>query len=297
MNAEFLLDDQNVHLKKIWETQSNYKIEDINQGTDICYIFFSSNGLYYPDCMKTFHEVIEEQDRYEWRNLVRNHDELKNVGRVIFVRDIYKQYYVMGINQKINSIDKLLVLLKDNTEGMEVVTCGISSGGYMAIIAGTYLNARAVFSFSGWLRLFKDEESKELIDSGFWLDTYKKSEEHKKWYDITGILQNNKVPIIYFFAGLNHDDQEQAKLALSIKNSGMILFPMKSKIHGDCCLKECYLKLLKSDMNKLVTFSRRRMISKYNLCFKLMDKKEAILVIFEDIKKKHMVLQRIFNKK
>lgn len=297
MNAEFLLDDQNVHLKKVWETQSNYKIEDIKWGGGICYIFFSSNGLYYPDCMKTFHEVIEEQDKYEWKNLVRNQDELKNAGRVIFVRDIYKQYYVMGINQKINSIDKLLVSLKDITEGMEVVTCGISSGGYMAIIAGTYLNARAVFSFSGWLRLFKDEDSKELIDSGFWLDTYKESEEHKKWYDITGILQNNKVPIMYFFAGLNHDDQEQAKLALNIKNSGMILFPMKSKVHGDCCLKECYLKLLKSDISNLVALRGKRMLSKYSLCFKLMDKKEAVLVIFADIKKKHKVLQRIFDKK
>lgn len=42
MNAEFLLDDQNVHLKKVWETQSNYKIEEINQGGGqiLLYIFF-----------------------------------------------------------------------------------------------------------------------------------------------------------------------------------------------------------------------------------------------------------------
>lgn len=41
MNAEFLLDDQNVHLKKVWETQSNYKIEEINQGgADIAIYFF-----------------------------------------------------------------------------------------------------------------------------------------------------------------------------------------------------------------------------------------------------------------
>lgn len=42
MNAEFLLDNQNVHLKKVWETQSNYKIEDIKWGGGgyLLYFFF-----------------------------------------------------------------------------------------------------------------------------------------------------------------------------------------------------------------------------------------------------------------
>lgn len=70
-------------------------------------------------------------------------------GMMIFVRDIYKTFYVKGINHDVSSIDALLELLEEKTAGYQIVTCGNSAGGYMAVIAGKHLSADRIFSFGG----------------------------------------------------------------------------------------------------------------------------------------------------
>lgn len=49
----------------------NYKI--INTGdSELCFIFCSSNNIYYPDTEEEIVKTIFEKDRYEWERISQN---------------------------------------------------------------------------------------------------------------------------------------------------------------------------------------------------------------------------------
>ena len=50
-------DPQNKLILKVYE-QDNYIIYDTGADSDICYVFFSSNGLYYPETAEVFRNEI-----------------------------------------------------------------------------------------------------------------------------------------------------------------------------------------------------------------------------------------------
>jgi len=108
-----------------------------------CVVYFSSNGIYYPNDEDTFHREIVEKDRYDW------YKTRKAAYKHIFVRDVYKQWYLGGVNEDVNSIEKLVSRLIELTSGMQhVTTIGSSAGGYASILFGHYLNAEFIFAFS-----------------------------------------------------------------------------------------------------------------------------------------------------
>lgn len=78
-------------IRKIRKENPNYKIID-NHGADNknCLIFFSGNGIYYPNSEEVFDEVIVRNDRYEWENIAKSSLINKNCARIIFVRDVFK---------------------------------------------------------------------------------------------------------------------------------------------------------------------------------------------------------------
>lgn len=126
--CNFVLDDTNEMLEKYYR-KDNYRIET-NKGVTNkrCIIFFSGNGLYYPNMEHTFRETIVKNDRYEWERVAQAETIKQNYEKVIFVRDIYKSFYVKGINYQYPSIDDLLLFLKGLTKGYSIVTCGNSAG-------------------------------------------------------------------------------------------------------------------------------------------------------------------------
>jgi len=63
----------------------NYEIIDFNNDDDRCIIYFSGNGLSYPNDSETFHKKIIENNRFEWKRNIPLF-----VKRVIFLRDITK---------------------------------------------------------------------------------------------------------------------------------------------------------------------------------------------------------------
>ena len=111
--------------KIVYETycQDNIYITDYSLGVSKdCYIFFFVNGLYYPNTQDEFIQKIVYEDRYEWRNLCKTRSFKKNAKKVIFVRDIYKQWYVTGCSKKLNTIDKMYLYLKNITTGYDIIT-------------------------------------------------------------------------------------------------------------------------------------------------------------------------------
>lgn len=71
----------------------------------------------------------------------------EKAAKQIFVRDIYKNFCIEGINAEFNSHYKVAEKLKMLTQGYKVVTVGSSAGGFMAILFGCLLNAEAIYAF------------------------------------------------------------------------------------------------------------------------------------------------------
>lgn len=216
----FMLDANNVLLKKQYENGRNYYICD-NGTSGVCYIFCSSNGIYYPNTESEFEKTIMEEDRYEWWGVSHSDEILESAGKMIYVRDVYKQYYVKGINGSVDSIEKLCEFLKEHTKDMRIITCGTSSGGYLATIIGIYLKAVCVFNFGGQWSLYEElrvaKENNELGSSYSFLEQYCNNNIYNQYYDITNLVKNNEVPIMYFYSALEEGDKTQVRI---LKNSG-----------------------------------------------------------------------------
>lgn len=131
-------------VQQVYNEQDNFLIEYDNQGDkNWCAIYFCSNDIYYPNTEEIFRKRIVEKNFFEWYHL-----RIKKAYKHIFVRDIFKQWYLMGINAKINTPKKLTEFLQKETEKYNIVTIGSSAGGYAAILYGSLLNAKYVLAFN-----------------------------------------------------------------------------------------------------------------------------------------------------
>ena len=107
--------------------KANYRIEN-KRVRGYCYIFCSSNHIWFPN-EKVYFEKMVADDRYEWAHIPCN-----KADKTIYIRNIYKSWYVTGINDRISNMNQLILFLKHETDGYETVTIGSSSGGYLAAL-------------------------------------------------------------------------------------------------------------------------------------------------------------------
>lgn len=189
-------DSQNKIVLKAYE-KDNYQCMDTGIESNMCYIFFSSNGLYYPDTREVFEEQIFKKDRYEWKWVVKNSQIMNKAGRIIYIRDIYKEWYSKGINKKVNTIEKTLELLEQLAEGYQIITVGSSAGGYMATLAAIKLNAAFCINFSGQY-LISDE-----LDNPY--------------YALPDLLREYKGKVFYFVPAYCENDKIQYKLVEDVQ--------------------------------------------------------------------------------
>lgn len=131
-------------VQQVYNEQNNFLIEYDNQGNkNWCAIYFCSNDIYYPNTEEIFRKRIVEKNFFEWY-----HSRINMASKHIFVRDVFKQWYLMGINAKINTPEKLTEFLRKETEGYNIVTIGSSAGGYAAILHGSLLSAKYILAFN-----------------------------------------------------------------------------------------------------------------------------------------------------
>ena len=133
------------------ELSDNIISEDTDSNGEYCYVFFSSNGLNESDDITEFMESVVDRNRYEWRSVAEPIKRNRHTGRVIFVRDVYMCFYIHGVSARYDSIGKTIDRLRELTSdrSWKIVTAGISSGGYMAMIAGMALHAYKIYNISG----------------------------------------------------------------------------------------------------------------------------------------------------
>ena len=233
--------------------KSNYKIvHGDSKEENTCYIFFSGNGIYRSNTLGELRKTIYAEDRFEWE-YVANLSGIIKTSKCIFVRDVYKNFYVNGISKKYDDIDKLLEFLRSETSGYIVRTVGNSAGGYMAMLAGSILGAEIIFSFSGIVDLYHYNDA-VYGNNYYFMKKYRDAPGRSRYFDIIRIV-NADQPVMFFYAANNDEDVRQAN---KIKEKrGVVFFPVSSSEHGKTIRTET--------ISKLFTFTRAEL---YEFCKK-----------------------------
>ena len=200
----------------------NYKVIETGNKTGRAICFFSGNGLYYPNDTVTFRKEIINKDRYEFEKIGHGKLLVKYFEKIIFFRDIYKQWYVTGINNEANSIDKSVELISKLTEGLKVTTAGISAGGYAAVVLGKLMGANRIFDISGQWCL-------DISNNTPFLQEYSTDSSRAKYYDARTFLDVNNPEIFYFFPGRCEEDIIQNDY---VRSYTMNRFAVDTEIHG-----------------------------------------------------------------
>lgn len=249
-------------------SKPNYRIIRYQNCSGKCVIYFSSNGIWFPNEKGIFIDTIVNSNRYEWSNT-----RISDVEKEIFVRDIYKSWYVRGINLKLNTIDEILKFLKKETNGFEVVTIGASAGGYMAALTAAYLNNCRAICFSAQFDLW----SKDALGKSPFLQQYKNIPQYNQYYSIISQIEKSNSNIYYFCPLRNRQDFSQYKLVSNIDNVFVLKF--RSKRHGVLIPSNCLKQVINLDalnMHRLFKKYEDRTISPIAFCIHLSGVKKTI---------------------
>ena len=261
---------------EIWEraySLKNYIVEDINTNSKVCVIYFSSSSIYYPNDEATMEEKILKRDYYEWRRYP-----IYGAGRLIFVRDVAKQFYIYGISQNCPTIEKLILLLKKLTNGYEIITIGSSAGGYMAALAGALLNASVVFCFSGFFSL-------SHVNQEVWylLKKEQGNNIYNQYYEIAQFMEKaQNTTFFYIMPGLSKDEvnNDYVQYDFGKDLSNVYTFKMKEKQHGVCMYPYVLKEYINTNAEKLKNISqneREKLISKWKMSVYILGVKKSIL--------------------
>lgn len=187
-------------------------------------IYFSSCGMFGENDAELFKKNIIEANTFQFFKT-----RVKRASKHIFVRDIQQKWYHNGINESLDSIDKVLEFLKEETKGTKIITLGSSAGGYAATLFGILLNAECIFSFSGAYSLLKyrDDEYSSIVD----------------------MVKESNIPIFYMVPSRNDWDLEQFDLVKDFENVYALL--LKSSVHGIPVIKDILRKIINSDLEAL----------------------------------------------
>jgi len=188
-------------------------------------VYFSGNGLYYPSTLEAFNRAIVENNRFEWLK-----NKASGVGKHIFVRDIFKQWYLEGINSRLNSIDKVADFLRAETQGWRVTTVGSSAGGFAAVLFGLLIGAEEILSFSGQYAILTVLEQFGGMEKNPLVVKYMHHPQVKKFYDLCPFISQSDIPIFYFLPANSRQDQRQREYIRSFDN--VQIFPLKDGNHG-----------------------------------------------------------------
>lgn len=252
----------------------NIRIYDGSREGKYCYVFCSSNDIWYPNTQQAYEENIIKRDRYEWTNFFP-----LNAKKRIYIRDIYKSWYVTGVNQDIDSIDKLVEFIKKESNGLKLVCIGSSSGGYLAVLLGCLLHADHVLCFSAQMEL----NNQWAIEKSGLLQNYKNAPERSRYYDLKPFIENGSTPIYYIVPIRCAQDLHHYDHVSSCQNIRSFCF--KSKHHGVVVSKCNLTQLIDSSKEELECLYRKntgKMISIIMFSVKLVGFRRAFVGVVND---------------
>lgn len=235
-------------VKSIYNNEDNYLIQfnEEYKETNKCVIYFSSNDIYFPNQEKAFTEKIIDKNFFEWYGT-----RIKYAHKHILIRDVFKQWYLSGINKQINTPEKLVEFLKIETQGYEVVSIGSSAGGYASVLYGSLLNAKRAIVFNAQFEiktlLWSSNQEKDPL-----IFRYQELPV-SKYYDLKPLINKN-LEIFYFTSANSKWDSEQCEHIQELDNVKTISF--NTNHHGIPFLKSALETVINLDDIKLKKFTK-----------------------------------------
>lgn len=243
-----------------WRNNNNFIVKDNKNDSKKCLILCSDNGLFHPFTEQSFVEKIVESDKYQFLRITDENIFKKKFARIIYIRDIWRSWYLLGLNEQIDSIDKIIDKMRELTEGYEIIVAGVSSGGYMSTILGCKLNAKTVFSFSGQFCL------KVWLKSRMF-PRFVNDPERSKYFDIVSLVQESDVNIYYFYPFYNKLDGLQVAYISQFKDmDNLHIMSFNHGKHGRVITPHTFKYLFcmdNSKLNKIFDSYKGKKVSRY----------------------------------
>lgn len=260
-------------VNQVYKENDNYIIE-YNEAGDkkYCAIYFSSNDIYYPNSEDIFRKRIVEKNFFEWYNT-----RIEKAYKHIFVRDVFKQWYLCGINSKINTQEKLFDFLKEETKGYKTINIGSSAGGYAAILYGSLLDVEKILAFNPQfeidsLLLSTSESVNPLI--------FRYKETKRKYFDIKDIIYNNTK--IFYFLSLDSKWDFEQNLHIGDKKD-IFRIKFSTSHHGIPFLKVALNKVLNLESDVLIKLSGNHNHNPILFTIKMVGIKKTIKGLYKQI--------------
>lgn len=238
-------------VENIWKTSPNFLVEDNEaaEDKDLCVIYFSSNGIYFPNNEDAFRKRIIERNHFDWYR-----SRVPFAARHIFVRDVFKQWYIKGISAKHPDPESFLSLLSKLTAGYKrVVTIGSSAGGYAATLYGCMLKASRILAFSPQFSIGAVlQKSRETANPVL---REMKGTDRERYYDIRNIVNLNDSRVVYLFPEKSSVDVIQYELIKHFPKMSVIRF--NSAKHGMPCNTQCIPELVRMPDEKIASLCKK----------------------------------------
>lgn len=222
----------------------NYLIEYSDNSLcdeEYCIVYFSSHNIYFPNTEKEFYKSIKQKNKFEWYG-----SRINKGYKHIFIRDIQKQWYLYGINNEINSVEKLENFLKIETIGYKVILVGSSAGGFIASLLGSCLNAEYVLTFNGQFQVLDLlESSNEEIDPILFRE--RNNRDINKYFSIRNYIKSPE-KIFYFFSSKSSWDISNKK---HIEDLGINIIGYNTSNHGIPFIKSAMQYVLNSPTTEI----------------------------------------------
>jgi hypothetical protein len=259
-----------------YEEMDNYIIEKVSE-KKLAVIYCSSNGIYSPNEYEIFKKYMYDRNKFEW---LKRDWKIENAGLNIYIRDVFKQWHLKGINKEINSIDKLIQFIKEKTVGYEIVTIGSSAGGYIATVLGCKLNAKYVLNFAGQFDLNTQHSRNTLVHD--YID------EDNKYTQLKYLIESSNTNVFYFVGNNSGVDSRDIQVVNSIKKN-IFLFKYNQSIHGIPFENGCLRVLIQLSQNQLLELYHKykgTVINRYFFEVYLIGMKNFVNIYTKKIKNK-----------
>lgn len=249
---------------------------------NLCAIYFSSNEIYYPNTLRSFIYSIIERDKYEWK---RNKHPM--ASKHIFIRDIRKQWYIGGVNSKLDSPLKLVEFLKRETTGYKVFTIGSSAGGFAAILFGSLLKVKRVYAFNAQLNLEVTMQSSMALVDPILFDKVK-DDAIKPYFDLSNFI-GDSVDYYYFQSCYSKMDTDQYNATNPHSRKYLRIIRFKTSNHG--------FPFLRINLPYIMAFEKRELEELVNQAFHPINFSIRLIGFISTLKSVIKVVRDRYNKK
>ncbi len=236
----------------------------VGGGTGKVIIFFTGHGLYFPTTIEQFREKVVNNNKFEWKNIAENKRIQICADKFIFVRDIYKNWCIQGINSRVDTQDKVANMLKEAVgDDKDVVTVGSSAGGYMAVLFGILLGAKIIYTFSPQINLYEYHKDHPINYYG----EYCANSEISKYMDLAKLIPQFDGNIFYWYSAYCEEDVRQCNAVKSCSN--IYYFAMNQSKHGGTLWGESMIQTLPMNPEDLKNLSQSfdgEIIEPYEYC-------------------------------